>query len=213
VRRVEACRRAGVEVMVLNRALGQSPEDALLLQGPGRSAEDERAKLIARHRRGKRHAARVGAVHVSSGAPDGSHEVPKDEGGGHARAEILPDAARGVRQVFAWVGPHRLTVGAVCRRLTQAGAVPRTGRTGWDRRVVGGIVQHPASQGTAALGTTRQEPRRPRLRAQRHRPVPPRRAVSTACVAIRSSRCEMGPGLGVPRPTGVSPACPAWVRR
>ena len=55
----------------------------------------------------------------------------------------------------------------------------RTGRTVWDRRVVWGILKHPASQGTAAFGKTRQEPLRPRLRAQRHRPVPPRRAVST----------------------------------
>src|SRR5713101_9195664 len=43
---VDACRRAGVEVMFLNRALGQSPEDALLLQVQGRIAEYERAKII-----------------------------------------------------------------------------------------------------------------------------------------------------------------------
>lgn len=35
---VDACRRAGVEVIFLNRALGQSPEDALLLQVQGMSA-------------------------------------------------------------------------------------------------------------------------------------------------------------------------------
>jgi len=102
---------------------------------------------------------------------------------------------------------------ALERLRDQAGAVTRTGKTVWDRRVVWGRLKHPASQGAAACGTTRQEPRWPRLRTQRNRPVPPRRAVSTACVAIRSSRCEMGPGLGVPRPTGVSPACPALVRR
>jgi len=70
---VDACRRAGVEVRCLNRALGQSPEDDLRLQGQGRIAADERAKSIARQRRGKRHAARVGAVHVRSGAPYGSY--------------------------------------------------------------------------------------------------------------------------------------------
>ena len=41
-----------------------------------------------------------------------------------------------------------------------------------------GSWKHPASQGAAACGTTRLEPRRPRRRAQRHRPGPPRRAVS-----------------------------------
>ena len=59
---VDEFRRAGVEVIFLNRALGQSPEDDLLLQVQGMIAEYERAKIIERHRRGKRHAAHGGAV-------------------------------------------------------------------------------------------------------------------------------------------------------
>jgi site-specific DNA recombinase len=78
---VEECRRAGVEVIFLNRALGQSPEDALLLQVQGMIAESERAKIRERHHRGKRHAARMGAVHVRSGAPYGSRYVSQYEGG------------------------------------------------------------------------------------------------------------------------------------
>ena len=175
---VDACRRAGVEVIFLNRALGQSPEAALLLPVQGMIAEYERAKSIERHRRGKRHAAHVGAVHGLSGAPSGDRYVTKYEGGGQARYALLPDEARGVRQVFAWGGGDRLTLGEVCRRLTQAGARTRTGRTVWDRRVVWGILKHPAYQGAAAFGKTRLEPLRPRRRAQRHRPVQPRRAVS-----------------------------------
>src|SRR5881409_3537913 len=179
---VEEFRRAGVEVMFLNRALGQSPEDDLLLQVQGMIAEYERAKIIERHRRGKRHAAHVGAVNVLSGAPYGYRYVPKYEGGGQARYEILPDEARVVRQVFAWVGHDRLTIGEVCRRRTHAGEVTRTGKTVWDRSVVWGILKNPAYTGAAAFGKTRQEPLRPRLRAQRHRPVQPRRAVSTSDV-------------------------------
>ena len=57
---VDEFRRAGVEVIFLNRALGQSPEDDLLLQVQGMIAEYERAKIIERHRRGKRHAAQAG---------------------------------------------------------------------------------------------------------------------------------------------------------
>jgi len=74
---VDECRRAGVEVIFLHRALGQSPEDDLLLQVQGMIAEYERAKIIERHRRGKRHAARVGAVNVLSGAPYGYRYVTK----------------------------------------------------------------------------------------------------------------------------------------
>jgi site-specific DNA recombinase len=175
---VDEFRRAGVEVIFLNRALGQSPEDDLRLQVQGMIAEDERAKIIERHRRGKRHAAHVGAVNVLSGAPYGYRYVPKYEGGGQARYEIIPDEARVVRQIFAWVGGDRLTIGEVCRRLPQAGERTRTGKTVWDRSVVWGILKNPAYQGTAAFGKTRLEPLRPRLRAQRHRPVQPRRAVS-----------------------------------
>jgi site-specific DNA recombinase len=179
---VDEFRRAGVEVIFLNRALGQSPEDDLLLQVQGMIAEYERAKILERHRRGKRHAAHVGAVNVLSGAPYGYRYVTKYEGGGQARYEIIPDEARIVRQVFAWVGHDRLTIGEVCRRLTHAGEVTRTGKTVWDRSVVWGILKNPAYQGTAAFGKTRQGPLRPRLRAQRNRPVQPRRAVSTTDV-------------------------------
>jgi site-specific DNA recombinase len=52
----------------------------------------------------------------------------------------------------------------------------------WDRSVVWGMLKHPASMGTAAFGKTRQEPLRPRVRAQRGRLPQPRRAVSTVDV-------------------------------
>jgi site-specific DNA recombinase len=176
---VDEFRRAGVEVIFLNRALGQSPEDDLLLQVQGMIAEYERAKIIERHRRGKRHAAQAGVVNVLSGAPYGYLYVAKYAGGGQARYEIIPDEARLVRQVFDWVGRDRHTIGEVCRRLTRAGEVTRTGKTVWDRSMVWGMLKNPAYIGTAAFGKTRQEPLRPRLRAQRGRALQPRRAVST----------------------------------
>jgi site-specific DNA recombinase len=168
----------GVEVVFLNRELGRSPEDDLLLQVQGMMAEYERAKIVERHRRGKLHAARMGVVNVLSGAPYGYRYVDKHLGGGQARYEVVPDEARVVRQVFDWVGHERLSIGEVCRRLTQAGEVTRTGKTVWDRSVVWGILHNPAYKGAAAFGKTRQGPRRPRLRAQRGRPLQPRRAVS-----------------------------------
>src|SRR5262249_17256560 len=180
---VDEFRRAGVEIIFLNRALGHSPEDDLLLQVQGMIAEYERAKIIERHRRGKRHAAHGGAVKVLSGAPYGYRYVTKYEGGGQARYESIPDEARVGRQVFAWVGHDCLTIGEVGRRLTHAGEVTRTGKTVWDRSGVWGLWKNPADQGTAACGKTRLGPVRPRLRAQRHRPVQPRRAVSRRDVA------------------------------
>src|SRR5258708_23389552 len=50
----------GGEVIFLNRPLGQTPADQLLLQVQGAIAEYELAKLLERSRRGKRHAAQSG---------------------------------------------------------------------------------------------------------------------------------------------------------
>ncbi len=171
---VEEFQRLGVEVVFLNRPLGQSPEDDLLLQVQGMMAEYERAKIIERHRRGKLHAARCGSVNVLSGAPYGYRYVTKHEGGGQARYDIVPDEARVVRQMFDWIGRERLSIGEVCRRLQQAGEVTRTGKTVWDRSAVWGMLKNPAYQGQAAFGKTRQGPLRPRLRAQRGKPLQPR---------------------------------------
>jgi len=69
VLRVDECQRAGVAVVCLPRELGRSPEDDLRLHVQGLMAAYARAKSIERQRRGKRPAARAGAVHVLSGAP------------------------------------------------------------------------------------------------------------------------------------------------
>jgi site-specific DNA recombinase len=141
---VEELGRFGVEVVFLNRELGRSPEDDLLLQVQGMMAEYERAKIIERHRRGKLHAARVGSVNVLSGAPYGYRYVNKHAGGGHARYDLIPAEARVVRQIFEWIGRERFSIGDVCRRLMQAGERTRTGRLVWERSVVWAILKNPA---------------------------------------------------------------------
>ncbi len=171
--------RAGVEVNFLNREVGQTPEDQLLLQVQGMIAEYERAKILERSRRGKRHAAQIGAVSVLSGAPYGYRYVSKREGDGEARFDVVLEEARVVRQVFTWVGQDRCSIGEVCRRLNAAKEKTRTGKTVWDRATVWDMLKNPAYKGAAAFGKTSVEPLRPRLRGQRGRPMQPKRAVST----------------------------------
>ena len=65
---VEELQRSGVELIFLNRTIGVSPEEDLLLQMQGMIAEYERTKIMERSRRGKRHAARRGSVNVLCGA-------------------------------------------------------------------------------------------------------------------------------------------------
>ncbi len=170
--------RAGVEVIFLNREVGQTPEDQLLLQVQGMIAEYERAKILERSRRGKRHGAQVGKVSVLGGAPYGYRYVTKQEGHGEACFEILWEEARVVRQVFEWVGRDRCSIGEVRRRLEAAGERTRSGKTVWDRATIGGMLNNPAYKGEAAFGKTASEPLRPRLRAQRGRPLQPKHASS-----------------------------------
>src|SRR5256886_2469454 len=104
---LEELTQRGVEVIFLNRPLGHTPEDQLLLQVQGVIAEYERAKFLERSRRGKRHAAQEGHVGILCHAPYGYRYVNKQEGGGEARFEMVFDQARVVQQVFAWVGEAR----------------------------------------------------------------------------------------------------------
>src|SRR5437660_2170644 len=170
--------RAGVEVIFLNREVGQTPEDQLLLQVQGMIAEYERAKILERSRRGKRHGAQVGKVSVLGGAPYGYRYVTKQEGAGEASFEMVWEEARVVRQIFEWVGRDRCSIGEVRRRLEAAKERTRTGKTVWDRATIGGMLHNPAYKGEAAFGKTVIEPLRPRLRAQRGRPLQPKHAYS-----------------------------------
>ena len=170
--------RAGMEVVFLNREVGQTPEDQLLLQVQGMIAEYERAKILERSRRGKRHGAQVGKVSVLGGAPYGYRYVTKQEGAGEASFEIVWEEARVVRQVFEWVGRDRYTLGEVRRRLEAAKERTRTGKTVWDRATICGMLKNPAYKGEAAFGKTATLPLRPRLRAQRGRPLQPKHAYS-----------------------------------
>jgi site-specific DNA recombinase len=165
----------GVEVIFLNRPLGQTPEDQLLLQVQGVIAEYERAKFLERSRRGKRHAAQEGRVGILCHAPYGYRYVNKHEGGGEARFDLVFDEARVVQQVFAWVGEARCTMNEVCRRLHQAGVRTQTGKEHWDHKTIWDLLKNPAYKGEAAFGKTRWTPVGSRLRAPRGRPAQSRR--------------------------------------
>lgn len=180
---VDEFRRSGVEVIFLNREIGNTPEDNLLLQTQGMIAEYERAKIIERNRRGKRHAARLGSVSVLSCAPYGYRYVTKREGDGRARYDIDIEEARVVKQIFDWVGMERVSLREVSRRLTKAGEKTRKGKQFWDRAVIWGVLKNPAYIGEAAFGKTRIGSMRPRLRSARGRPAQPRRAYSDFDVA------------------------------
>jgi site-specific DNA recombinase len=176
---LDELKRCGVEVVFLNRPIGHSPEEDLLLQVQGMVAEYERAKILERSRRGKLHAARRGSPNVLCGAPYGYRYISRRESGdGEASYQVVEEEAVVVRQIFRWVGQERCSIGEVCRRLHQGGIPSPKGKDVWDRSVVWGLLKNPAYQGAAAFGKTRTGERRARLRPLRGQPEYARRSYS-----------------------------------
>src|SRR4051795_10617264 len=173
---IDELHRAGVEIVFLNRPIGTSAEDDLLLQVQGMVAEYERAQILERSRRGKRYAALAGSVNVLVAAPYGYRYIKKQDGGGVARYEIIEGQAQVVRQIFGWIGHDRLSIGEVCRRLQRQDCPTPQGKLVWDRTTVWRLLKNPAFRGEAAFGKTRVGPRPPRPRPVRGGSEQPRRA-------------------------------------
>src|SRR5512135_237007 len=161
---LEELRKAGCEVVFLNRALTDDPQDQLLLQIQGAVAEYERAVLGERFRRGKLQKAREG--HWLGGkAPYGYRYVPKREGvPGHLVVDEGEAAL--VRQLFTWLVEERMTTRQIVKRLNTGPWFPRSGRRPWSPSVVHRILADETYAGTAYANRYRfVPPRRPRSRA------------------------------------------------
>jgi site-specific DNA recombinase len=196
---MEEFRRAGTEVVFLNRPIGGTAEDDLLLQIQGVIAEYERAKILERSRRGRRHAARAGLLSAFTTAPFGYRYITKDQGGGVARFEVVAEEAATVRQIFAWIGLERLSLREVCRRLQHAGCPTHRGATRWYATTIHGMLANTAYIGRAVYGHSRYLPTRPRLRPIRGHPQPSPRP--TARVTVPREEW-----IEVPVPALVDPA-------
>jgi site-specific DNA recombinase len=196
---IDEFRRAGAEIVFLNHPIGGTAEDDLLLQIQGVIAEYERARILERSRRGRRHAARSGLLSAFTTAPYGYRYIPKDLGGGVARFEVVPEEARIVRLIFAWVGLERVSLREVCRRLQQAGCPTRRGATHWYASTIRGMLRNTTYIGRAIYGHARYVPAPPKLRPIRGHPQPCRRP-SARVVVPREEWIE------VPVPALVDPA-------
>src|SRR5712675_2655388 len=75
----EELARHGVETRFLNAPPNATAEDQLLVQFQGMIAEYERAQILERSRRGKRHRARAREVGVMSSAPYGYRFIRKSD--------------------------------------------------------------------------------------------------------------------------------------
>ncbi|MEB2678064.1 recombinase family protein [Bradyrhizobium japonicum] len=155
---IEEFARAGVEVLFIRSRRAATPEDELLLQFQGMIAEYERAQILERSRRGKRHRALQGQVSVLSGAPFGYRYKRKTD---HSAAyyEIDERQAGIVRWVYELYTAKSHSIGAITRLLNER-QIPTAKETGrWERSTVWAMLRNPAYKGTACFGKTRIAPR------------------------------------------------------
>ena len=172
---IEEFARTGTEVAFLNRPIGQTPEDTLLLQLQGMFAEYERTRMLERSRRGKRHLAQAGVVSVLARAPYGYRYIGRAAGGGTARFEVVEDKAGWVRCIFRWIGQERVSLSTVSQRLFEAGVPSPAGNARWSRSMLGTLLANSAYVGQARFGKNVSVPWRQPLRPPRGRAAVPQR--------------------------------------
>jgi site-specific DNA recombinase len=119
---IEELARNGVETLFIKAPQGSSAEDQLLVQFQGMIAEYERAQILERSRRGKRHRAHSGEVSVMSGAPYGYRYVRKTDEAPAAYA-VLEAEARVVERIYQMYTVEGLSIGEVT-----AGSTPNASR-------------------------------------------------------------------------------------
>ena len=139
----EELARHGVEMVFIKAPHSGTPEDQLLIQFQGMIAEYERAQILERSRRGKRHRAKQGEVSVLSGAPYGYRYIRKTDESA-AYYEIIESEADVVRKIFNLYAVEGLSIGAITRQLTELGVPTRKQKPRWERSVIWAILRNPA---------------------------------------------------------------------
>jgi site-specific DNA recombinase len=150
----EELARHGVETRFVKAPQTATPEDQLVVQFQGMIAEYERAQILERSRRGKRHRARAGEVSVMSGAPYGYRYIRKSEDAPAAYVEIEAEA-RVVQRIYEMYTVEGLSIGAIARRLSAEGVPTRKESPRWERSVVWAVLRNSAYRGIAYFGKTR----------------------------------------------------------
>jgi site-specific DNA recombinase len=150
---IEELGRHGVETVFIKAPQTGTPEDQLLLQFQGMIAEYERAQILERSRRGKRHRAKQGEVSVLSGAPYGYRYVRKTEEQ-TAYYEVIEAEAQVVHQVYELYTVSALSIGAIARQLNEQRVPTRKGAARWCRSTIWAMLRNPAYRGMACFGKT-----------------------------------------------------------
>jgi site-specific DNA recombinase len=178
---IEEFARHGVEMLFVKAPQSDSAEDQLLVQFQGMIAEYERAQILERSRRGKRHRAHSGEISVLSGAPYGYRYIRKTDET-PAAYTVYESEARVVQRIYEMYTVQGFSIGEITRRLNAEGIPTRKVSARWERSTVWAVLRNPAYCGVACFGKTSVSTRTRVMRPQR------RRGVAVPCMTVGHER-------------------------
>jgi len=167
---IEELARNGAETLFVKAPQGASAEDQLLVQFQGMIAEYERAQILERSRRGKRHRAHGGEVSVMSGAPYGYRYVRKTDEAPAAYA-VVEAEARVVQRIYEMYTVEGISIGEITRRINADGIPTRKASARWERSTIWAVLRNSAYRGFACFGKTRASSRTRVIRPLRRKGV------------------------------------------
>ena len=141
---IEELARHGVETLFVRAPQGDSAEDQLLVQFQGMIAEYERAQILERSRRGKRHRAHSGEISVLSGAPYGYRYIRKTDEA-PAAYTVYEAEAGVVRRIYEMYTLQGFSIGEITRRLNAEGIPTRKVSARWERSTVWAVLRNPCT--------------------------------------------------------------------
>lgn len=143
--------RDGVELVFVNRPIGDSIEDKLLFNVQSVIAEYEKAKILDRLRRGKLFKIKQG--NVLGNVPPYGYRYVKDEKSRRGWYEVNEAEAQVVHFVFNYYTSNECTgLGGVLRELYRRDIRNRSGLNKWSQSMVARVISNEAYIGTAYWG-------------------------------------------------------------
>lgn len=148
---LEDLSRYGIEVVFVNRPIGETMEDKLLFNVQSVFAEYEKAKILDRLRRGKLFKVNRGSV-LGNTPPYGYNYI-KDEKSRNGWYEINEKEAEIVRLIFSiYTSENCSGIGGVRRELYERNIKNRSGSSSWSQSMIARIVSNETYIGTTYWG-------------------------------------------------------------
>ncbi|HNQ17422.1 MAG TPA: recombinase family protein [Candidatus Woesebacteria bacterium] len=161
---MEEFKKYNCQVIFVQTPFQDTPQGHLLLQVQGIIAEFEREQIKERTRRGRLAKAHKGEFIPWGCRAYGLRYIPKQPGC-PPRAEIEPQEAEVVQQMFAWLIEEQLTTRQITKRLNQQKIPTKTGKNSvWHSATVRGILSNPLMTGHGYCHKTRATAQKDRRR-------------------------------------------------